>query len=120
MSDNASAEAQSLDPLKTVAEAMDGALQAVHHAAVDAKAAFDKGLPGVKRFVSQFVYKTCYTISYCVVFPAVLVARSIPKDNPIVHGLVDGAHTAVERVHETKKRNLEAKASDPPLALTHS
>jgi hypothetical protein len=120
MSDNASAEAQSQDPSKPFAKAMDDALQAVQHAAVDAKARFDTRLPGVKRFVSRFVYTTCYTISYGVVFPSVLVARSIPKDNPIVRGLIDGAHAAVDMVHEIKKRNLEAKASESPLALTQS
>jgi hypothetical protein len=99
---------------------MDEALQAVQHAVVDAKAGFDKGLPGVKRFVSRFVYTTCYTISYGVVFPSVLVARSIPKDNPIVRGLIDGARGAVDMVHEIKKRNLEATVNEPLPALTQS
>ena len=67
----------------------------------------------MNRFVSRFVYTTCYTVSYGVVFPSVLVARSIPKNNPIVHGLVDGAHAAVDMVDEMKKRKLEAPQGEP-------
>ena len=108
MSDNLTAESQATDPLKTVADAMEHAVQAAKDGAIDAKARVDKALPGVNRFVSRFVYTTCYTISYGVVFPSVLVARSIPKNNPIVHGLVDGAHAAVDMVDEMKKRKLES------------
>ena len=65
----------------------------------------------MNRFVSRFVYTTCYTVSYGVVFPSVLLARSIPKNNPIVHGLIDGAHAATDMVEEMRKRKLEAKAA---------
>jgi hypothetical protein len=44
------------------------------------------------------------------------VARSIPKNNPIVHGLVDGAHAAIDMVDEMKKRKLEAEATEPAAA----
>ena len=113
MCDNASAEAQASDPLKTVADAMEHAVQAARDGASDAKAKVDQALPAVNRFVSRFVYTTCYTISYGVVFPSMLVARSIPKNNPIVHGLVDGAHAAVDMVEEMKKRKLEAPPASP-------
>jgi hypothetical protein len=120
MSDDESVETQSPDPLKTVADALEDAVQAVQHGAVNAKARVDRALPGINQFVSRFVYTTCYTISYGVVFPSVLVARSIPKDNPIVHGLVDGAHAAIDTVDVMRKRKLEARSSEPPPALTRS
>ena len=66
--------------------------------------------------MSRFVYTTCYTISYGVVFPSVLVARSMPKNNAIVHGLVDGANAAFDMVDEMKKRKLEAQATSAPAA----
>jgi hypothetical protein len=116
MSDNATVEAQASDPLKTVADAMEHAVQAAKDGALDAKARVDQALPGVNRFVSRFVYTTCYTISYGVVFPSVLVARSIPKNNPIVHGLVDGAHAAIDMVEEMKRRKLEAPSAEPAAA----
>jgi len=116
MSDNATVEAQASDPLKTVADAMEHAVQAAKDGAVDARARVDQALPGVSRFVSRFVYTTCYTVSYGVVFPSVLVARSIPKNNPIVHGLVDGANAAVDMVDEMRKRKLEAHPGEAEAA----
>ena len=87
-------------------------LQAAQDGAVGRQGQGRPGIPGVNRFVSRFVYTTCYTISYGVVFPSVLVARAIPKNNPIVHGLVDGAHAAVDMVDEMKKRKLEGAAGE--------
>jgi hypothetical protein len=116
MSENATVEAQASDPLKTVADAMEHAVQAAKDGAIDAKARVDQALPGVNRFVSRFVYTTCYTISYGVVFPSVLVVRSIPKNNPIVHGLVDGAHAAVDMVDDMRKRKLEGDSGEPEAA----
>ncbi len=120
MSDNASVETQAADPLKTVADAMEHAVQAAKDGALDAKARVDQALPGVNRFVSRFVYTACYTISYGVVFPTILVARSVPKDNPIVHGLVDGAHAAVDMVEEMKKRKLQAPSGEPSQLIGQS
>jgi hypothetical protein len=120
MSDNAPVDTQASDPLKTVADAMEHAVQAAKDGALDAKAKVDQALPAVNRFASRFVYTTCYTISYGVVFPSVLLARSVPKDNPIVHGLVDGAHAAVDMVEEMKKRKLEAPSGGPSPAIGQS
>jgi hypothetical protein len=116
MSDNASVETQASDPLKTIADAMENAVQAARHGAVDARARVDSALPGVSRFMSRFVYTTCYTISYGVVFPSVLVARSVPRNNALVHGLIDGANAAFDMVGEMKKRKVEAQASPTPAA----
>jgi hypothetical protein len=120
MSDNASVEAQGSDPLKTVADAMENAVRAARDGASDARAKVDQALPALNRFASRFVYTTCYTVSYGVVFPSVLLARSIPKNNPIVHGLIDGAHAATDMVEEMKKRNLEAQAPEPAPAIARS
>jgi hypothetical protein len=120
MSDNVSVDTQAADPLKTVADAMEHAVQAARDGASDAKAKVDQALPAVNRFASRFVYSTCYTISYGVVFPSILLARSVPKDNPIVHGLIDGAHAAVDMVEEMKKRKLEAASGDPSPAIGQS
>ncbi len=114
MSDNASVETQASDPLKTIADAMENAVQAARHGAVDARARVDSALPGVSRFMSRFAYTTCYTISYGVVFPSVLIARSVPKNNAIVHGLVDGANAALDMVDEMNKRKAEAQAAPVP------
>ncbi|MFO0893134.1 MAG: hypothetical protein U0790_28855 [Isosphaeraceae bacterium] len=119
MSDNAPADSQGGDPLKTVADAMENAIQAARDGAADARARVDQAIPAVNRFMSRFIYTTCYTVSYGVVFPSVLLARSIPKNNPIVHGFVDGAHAAIDMVDEMKRKKLEAAATDPGPALAH-
>ena len=120
MTESASAEAQASEHLKTVADAMEHAFQAAKDGAADAKTRLNQALPGVSRFVSRLVYTTCYTVSYGVVFPSVLVARSIPANNPLVHGLVDGAHAALDMVDEMRKRKLEASKSHSARAIEHS
>jgi hypothetical protein len=120
MSKKPAVHGKSSDPLKTVADAMERAVEGMKEGFSDATARADKALPAVNRFVSRFVYTTCYTISYGVVFPSVLLARSIPKNNPIVHGLVDGAHAAVVMVDEMKKRKIAARAEGPVPAIARS
>jgi hypothetical protein len=88
----------SSDPVSSMNDAVSSAVQAAKEGAADARAAVDRAIPVVSRFVSRFVYTTSYTISYGVVFPSMLIARSVPKDNAFVHGLVDGARAASEMV----------------------
>ena len=106
--------APSRDPLKTVADALDTAVKAAKDRTADAKASAERAFPGAGRFLSRFVYTTSYIFSYGVVFPAVLIARSVPEDNPVVQGFVDGARDASVRVDEWKHRQLEPPAEPPP------
>jgi hypothetical protein len=105
---NVAAKTSSRDPLKTVADALDTAVKAAKDGAADAKATAGKVIPAAGRFLSRFVYTTSYTFSYGVVFPAMMLAKSIPPNNAIVHGLVDGAHAANDLVVQMKHRRLEA------------
>jgi hypothetical protein len=110
MPKNMAAKASPKDPLKTVADALDSAVKAAKDGAADAKTAAGKALPAAGRFLSRFVYTTSYTFSYGVVFPAVLIAKSMPANNAIVHGFVDGARAASEMVDQVKHRQLKAPA----------
>jgi hypothetical protein len=110
MSKTLAAKTSSRDPLKTVADALDMAVKAAKDGAVDAKAAAGKMVPAAGRFLSRFVYTSSYTLSYGVVFPAVLIARSIPSNNAIVHGFVDGARAATDMVDQLKHHQLEVPA----------
>ena len=112
MSKNVAAKTSSRDPLRTVADALDTAVKAAKDGAADAKATAGKMLPAAGRFLSRFVYTTSYTFSYGVVFPAVLIAKSIPANNAIVHGFVDGAHAASDTV-------VQMKNSSPGTACQH-
>ena len=51
-------------------------------------------------FVSRLLYATSYTTAYGVVFPTVLLGRSIPANNAAVQGLIDGVHAAQRKVEE--------------------
>lgn len=92
---------------KTVADALDMAVKAAKDGASDARATAGKVLPVASRFLSRFVYTTSYTFSYGVVFPAILIAKSIPTNNAVVHGFVDGAQAANDMVVQMKNRRLE-------------
>jgi hypothetical protein len=102
------------DPLRAVADAMDAAVHAVKEGAADAKETASKAAPAVGLYLSRFVYTTCYTLSYGVVFPTMFVAKSIPTDNALVHGLVDGARAASDMVAELKAGGATGSMSLPP------
>ena len=93
------------DPLKSVAEALEAAVHAVKEGASDAQESAANLLPDSENFLSQLAYRTCYAISYGIVFPSVLVARSVPQNNALVHGLIDGAQAARDMVDELKAKD---------------
>jgi hypothetical protein len=83
---------------------MDAAVQAAKQGADKALATATDALPAAGAFLSRATYKTCYAVSFSVVFPAALIASWVPKNNPIVHGLIDGAQAARDWVDELKSR----------------
>ena len=113
MSDNVAGGVSSGDPLKSVADALETAVQAAKDGAADARAAVEKALPAASRFLSRFVYTTSYTFSYGVVFPTVLIAKSIPTNNALVHGFVDGARAASDTVDQWKSRQIASSLTRP-------
>jgi hypothetical protein len=58
--------------------------------------------------VGQALYWVSYQLSFGVVFPILLVARLVPKENPIVYGLVDGAMAARDSVFGSAEHALES------------
>jgi hypothetical protein len=73
------------------------AVRAARQGAVDARAAAERFSATGGLFLARFVYTTCYVASYGVVFPTVMIARSIPRENAAVRGLIDGAGAAKRR-----------------------
>ena len=84
----------------------------------DGKEVVPRSWASTSRFVSRFVYTTCYTISYGVVFSTTLLAQAIPTNNAIVRGLIDGARAAVHEVDQLQGAAFEtpADASSPTFA----
>ena len=92
------------DPLKTVADALESAVQAAKDGAAHAREAAADLLPESGSLLSRIAYNTCYALSYGVVFPSVLIAQSVPHDNAFIHGLIDGAHAAKDMASELKTK----------------
>src|SRR5689334_12812028 len=112
MSDEATIPAQS-DALKSVADALDAAVQAARGGVDATQAAASGALPAVGGFLSTMTYKACYGISYGVVFPTMLVVRAIPKENAAVHGFIDGARAAIDLVDEMRSVNHASDTLSP-------
>ena len=92
------------DPSGSAAGALDLVSKAARDGAADAREAAIRTWDATSRFASRFVYTTCYTVSYGVVFPAVFLAHSIPRNNAVVRGLVDGAQDAIQKVDQLLSR----------------
>jgi hypothetical protein len=90
---------------------MDLVLRAARDGAADASEAAAKFWSQAGTVLSRAVYVTAYTISYGVVFPVALAARSIPQDNAAIRGLIEGAHAAEQRVDAILGRSLPAPAA---------
>ena len=117
MSDAAmNTEGNMADPLRTAADAMALAAQAAKDGAADAQARVSETMPAINRFLSRLTYTSFYALSYGVVFPTLLLVRSIPQENAIVHGLVDGGAAARDAVAKMKEK--DTVAGDQP-AETH-
>ena len=76
--------------------------KAARDGAADAREMATRVWENTSLFVSRFVYTTSYTLAYGVVFPATLIARSIPLDNAAVRGLIEGAHAATQKAQEVR------------------
>jgi hypothetical protein len=61
-----------------------------------------------------------YSFSYGTVFPVVFVAKSIPANNPVVTGMIDGARAANDWVDELKHHQpkMLAKPTTKPTSTT--
>jgi len=75
----------------------------------DAVEAASKTFESAARFASRFVYTTCYTVSYGVVFPVMLVAGAIPRDNAAVRGLIEGAEDACSKADDVHRSTTEPR-----------
>jgi hypothetical protein len=105
------------DPkIKAVADMVVQAVETTREGIADAREAAARALPEANSLISKLAYNTCYAVSYGVVFPTVLLARSVPRNNALVHGLVDGAHAAMDLVDEMKRAKAVESHPTPGAA----
>ena len=100
------------EPVMSVSGALDLVTRTARDGAVDAREAAARTWGATSLFVCRFVYTTCYTISYGVVFPTAMIARSIPRDNAAVLGLIDGAQAAIHKVDQVHGELVRAHGAD--------
>jgi hypothetical protein len=62
--------------------------------------------------VSRFAYTSSYMISYGIVYATVFVAKSIPQDNPVVEGFIDGGRAAMDALNEARMPPIDPSVSD--------
>ena len=60
----------------------------------DARASVEETWPKITDAVGKGMYNSAYGLAFGVTFPILLLAKSIPQNNCIVWGFVDGARAA--------------------------
>jgi hypothetical protein len=76
--------------MDSVAKAVADAAEAVNRRHAATHAMRGAGL------LSRVGYNTAYGVAFAVVYPVAFVAQWLPQDNPVMHGLRDGARAVTE------------------------
>jgi hypothetical protein len=102
--------------VKEVAEetvaASEGIAGALRQGAAEAGETADRLLPKVGKLMSKGIYSTCYYGSFGVVFTALTIARLLPKDGAVIHGIEDGADAARHAAEETEATTAGMPAAE--------
>ncbi len=78
------------DPMKTVA----GALRQASRTPGAGAERDGRDVVGHYGFLGQMAYRASYGLSFGLIYPVAKLARMMPKDNALIHGLHDGAAAA--------------------------
>jgi hypothetical protein len=104
----------------SVADAAGSAFASVKQGASEIQTRVSEAIPATSRFLGRVVYKTSYAVSFGMTFPVMMLVRIVPKDNVLVHGLVDGALAARDRVHEWGGEVVEEDLHDSDIEVVHA
>ena len=104
------------DSVASSAGTLDLVTKAARDGAADAHEAATRTWDATSLFASRFVYSTCYSLSYGIVFPAMLLAHAIPRNNEAVRGPIDGANAAILKVDQIRGRSIDTVVPAPSLA----
>ena len=107
---------KSHDSNASSAGTLDLVTKAARDGAADAQVAANRAWDAASLFASRFAYSTCYSLSYGVVFPAMLLASAIPRNNEAVRGLIDGAQAAILKVDQIRGRSIDTAVPAPSPA----
>jgi hypothetical protein len=87
-------------PVKSSARAVGFVTKAARDGAGDARLAASRTWDAAGEIAAKCVYSACFTVSYGVVFPVMLLARMVPQNNEAVRAMIDGAHAAIRKVDQ--------------------
>ncbi len=104
------------EPVPPLSGTLELVTKAARNGAADAREAATRAWNASNLFACRFIYTTCYTVSYGVVFSSTLIAHAVPRNNAAVRGLIDGAHAAKSKVEQIHTPALDAPT--PALAPT--
>jgi hypothetical protein len=90
------------DPLSELADAVDTAAETVAAGPQEAKIGSAARGPAADS-LAHYVYTGSYLLTFGVMFPTLMVARSISSNNPAVRGDADGARAARAKATNSKK-----------------
>ncbi|NCX99175.1 MAG: hypothetical protein EBX35_11540 [Planctomycetia bacterium] len=110
------------DPGTTGLSSMSGLwaiVAAARAGAGDARAAAEGAVPSIGKAIGRGFHAAGFAIGYSFTFPAVLVARIVPQNNPIAYGLADGGRAGLDLARSTVNRPA-AEPAVAALALTTS
>ncbi len=72
---------------------------ASEHAVPTEEAAAEAG-SDMLQTISRMIYSGSYALAYGVVYAAVFISQSLPRDNPVMHGLSDGGRAAMDQLED--------------------
>jgi hypothetical protein len=110
------------DPGVTGLSSMSGLwaiVEAARAGAGDARVAAEGAAPSIGKAIGSGFHAAGFALGYSVTFPAMLVARLMPQNNPIAYGLADGGRAGLDLARSAVTRPA-AEPAVPALALTSS
>ncbi|MDB5335713.1 MAG: hypothetical protein JWN70_1332 [Planctomycetaceae bacterium] len=78
-----------------------GFKDAVQSGVADARASVEQVIPKIAAAINKGIYSLAYGMSFGVAFPVVLMAKSLPQNNSIAWGFIDGAQAAKKAANRT-------------------
>lgn len=102
------------DPFASVADALREAIHSADEGAAKSKAKDQPkaSAPDVMHSLSRFAYTGSYMVAYGVVYASVFVAKSLPQDNPVMEGFIDGGKAAIDAVNDAKGAKADTPAGE--------
>lgn len=97
----------SVETLDRSIDAPGSAFDSLHGEGGEIQVSGSGALPATGRLLGRAIYSASYAVSFGVTFPVMMVVRIVPRDNALVHGLVDGAAAARDRVYGWPEEMVE-------------